>query len=269
MHGLGNDFVVIDSFAQEIQLTSGQVRQIADRHFGIGCDQLLHLAPSDRDGVDVRYFIYNSDGGEVAQCGNGARCAAVYLRERGLLDKDVITAETREGIIKMMLEADGQVRVNMGIPKLLPEEIPVTAEEYAEQYRLELSGTTIDFAAISMGNPHAVIVVDDVVSAPVLTVGPEVQAQAFFPQGVNVGFMQIIDSEHIKLRVFERGVGETLACGSGACAAVVAGCINSGLNQKVDVALPGGHLVINWAGQGEPVWMTGPATFVYGGHITL
>ncbi len=269
MHGLGNDFVVIDSFAQDIHLSAEQVRQISDRHFGVGCDQLLHLAPSDRDGVDVRYFIYNADGGEVSQCGNGARCAAVYLRENGLVKKDVITAETLEGIIKMTLEADGQVKVNMGIPKLQPAEIPITAKSYAAQYQLELSGTRINFSAVSMGNPHAVIVVDDVASAPVLTLGPEVQAQSFFPQGVNVGFMQFIDSGHIKLRVFERGAGETLACGSGACAAVVAGCINSGLNQKVDVALPGGHLVINWAGQGEPVWMTGPATFVYGGHISL
>lgn len=273
MHGLGNDFVVIDSFAQEIQLSSEQVRLLADRHFGIGCDQLLLLAPSDKEGVDVRYLIYNADGGEVSQCGNGARCAAAYLRENslvdGLVDGDTITAETREGIITMTLEEDDLVRVNMGIPKLAAADIPIASQEDANQYQLELSGTEITFSAVSMGNPHAVIVVDDVSSAPVLTMGPEVQQHTFFPEGVNVGFMQIIDSGHIKLRVYERGAGETLACGSGACAAVVAGCINSSLNQEVDVALPGGHLLISWAGQGEPVWMTGPATFVYRGQISL
>jgi diaminopimelate epimerase len=237
MHGLGNDFVVIDSFAQEIQLSSEQVRFIADRHFGIGCDQLLLLAPSDKEGVDVRYLIYNADGGEVSQCGNGARCAAAYLRENGLIDGLVsgkaITAETNEGIITMTLEKDELVRVNMGIPKLAATEIPLDTQEDADQYRLDLSDTEIKFSAVSMGNPHAVIVVDDVVSAPVLTMGPEVQQQTFFPEGVNIGFMQIIDSDHIKLRVYERGAGETLACGSGACAAVVAGCINSSLNQEV------------------------------------
>jgi len=269
MHGLGNDFVVIDSFAQEIQLSSEQVRLIADRHFGIGCDQLLLLAPSDKEGVDVRYLIYNADGGEVSQCGNGARCAAAYLHENGLVDGKAITAETREGIISMTMEEDDLVRVNMGIPKLAAADIPITSQEDADQYQLVLSDTEITFSAVSMGNPHAVIVVDDVSSAPVLTMGPEVQQKTFFPEGVNVGFMQIIDSGHIKLRVYERGAGETLACGSGACAAVVAGCINSSLNQEVDVALPGGHLLIGWAGQGEPVWMTGPATFVYRGQISL
>ena len=273
MHGLGNDFVVIDSFAQEIQLSAEQVRLIADRHYGIGCDQLLLLAPSDKEGVDVHYMIYNADGGEVSQCGNGARCAAAYLRENGLIDGladgDTITAETREGIITMTLEEDDLVRVNMGVPKLAAADIPIASQEDTDQYRLDLSGTEITFSAVSMGNPHAVIVVDDVLSAPVLTVGPEIQQQTFFPEGVNVGFMQIIDSGHIKLRVYERGAGETLACGSGACAAVVAGCINSSLNQEVDVALSGGHLLINWAGQGEPVWMTGPATFVYRGQISL
>jgi len=269
MHGLGNDFVVIDSFAQEIQLSSEQVRLIADRHFGIGCDQLLLLAPSDKEGVDVRYLIYNADGGEVSQCGNGARCAAAYLHENGLVDGKAITAETREGIISMTMEEDDLVRVNMGIPKLAAADIPITSQEDADQYQLVLSGTEITFSVVSMGNPHAVIVVDDVSSAPVLTMGPEVQQQTFFPEGVNVGFMQIIDSGHIKLRVYERGAGETLACGSGACAAVVAGCINSSLNQEVDVELPGGHLLISWAGQGEPVWMTGPATFVYRGQISL
>lgn len=276
MHGLGNDFVVIDSFAQEIQLTSDQVRLMADRHFGIGCDQLLLLAPSDKAGIDVRYLIYNADGGEVSQCGNGARCVAAYLRENDLIDGlangKAITAETRDGVITMTLQEGEQIRVNMGIPKLAPADVPIESQDYAAQYQLSLSGMSdmeITFSAVSMGNPHAVIVVDDVVIAPVLTMGPEMQKQTFFPEGVNVGFMQIIDSHHIKLRVFERGAGETLACGSGACAAVVAGCSNSSLNQEVDVELPGGHLQISWEGEGEPVWMTGPATFVYRGQISL
>ena len=276
MHGLGNDFVVIDSFAQEIQLTSDQVRLMADRHFGIGCDQLLLLAPSDKAGIDVRYLIYNADGGEVSQCGNGARCVAAYLLENDLIDGlangKAITAETRDGVITMTLQEGEQIRVNMGIPKLAPADVPIESQDYAAQYQLSLSGMSdmeITFSAVSMGNPHAVIVVDDVVIAPVLTMGPEMQKQTFFPEGVNVGFMQIIDSHHIKLRVFERGAGETLACGSGACAAVVAGCSNSSLNQEVDVELPGGHLQISWEGDGEPVWMTGPATFVYRGQISL
>jgi diaminopimelate epimerase len=271
MHGLGNDFVVIDSFAQEIQLTPEQVRLIADRHFGIGCDQLLLLAPSATEGVDVRYLIYNCDGGEVSQCGNGARCAAAYLRKNGLVDNlgDTITAETHEGIITMTLEEDGQVRVNMGVPRLAAADIPIELQDNAGQFRLNLSDTEITFTAVSMGNPHAVIRVDDVASAPVLTMGPEVQGQVCFPEGVNVGFMQIIDNGHIKLRVYERGAGETLACGSGACAAVVAGSLNAGLNQEVDVELSGGNLMISWRGEGEPVWMTGPATFVYQGKISL
>ena len=180
MHGLGNDFVVIDSFAQEIQLTAEQIRFIADRHFGIGCDQLLLLAPSDEEGVDVRYMIYNSDGGEVSQCGNGARCAAVYLRRHDLVNGDEITAETRSGIITMTLQGGDQVRVNMGIPKLAPADIPIESQDCATQYRLGLSETEITFSAVSMGNPHAVITVDNVGSAPVLTIGPEVQAQTFF-----------------------------------------------------------------------------------------
>ncbi len=273
MHGLGNDFVIIDSFAQEIQLTSDQVRFIADRHFGIGCDQLLLLAPSEKEGIDVRYSIYNADGSEVSQCGNGARCAVAYLRENdligGLVNGKVIMAETNGGIIAMYLEKGGLIRVNMGVPKLAAIEIPLDAQEDADQYQLNLSGTEITFSAVSMGNPHAVIITDDVSSAPVLTMGPEVQEQALFPESVNVGFMQIIDRGHIKLRVYERGAGETLACGSGACAAVVAGYINFSLEQEVDVALLGGHLLISWAGRGESVWMTGPATFVYRGQISL
>ena len=185
MHGLGNDFVVIDSFAQEIQLTSDQVRLIADRHFGIGCDQLLLLAPSDKAGIDVRYLIYNADGGEVSQCGNGARCAAAYLRENGLIDGlddgDTITAETLEGVITMTFEKDGLVRVNMGVPKLAAADIPIASQEKADLYKLNLSDTEITFSAVSMGNPHAVIEVEDVKFAPVLTMGHEVQQQTFFP----------------------------------------------------------------------------------------
>ncbi len=277
MHGLGNDFVVMDSFAQEILLTPEQIRLIADRRFGIGCDQLLLLAPSTKKGVDVRYLIYNCDGGEVFQCGNGARCAAVYLHENGLvkdphdelIGEKTITAETGKGIVTMILQRDGQIRVNMGVPELASADIPIELRDNAGQYRLSLSDTEITFSAVSMGNPHAVIIVDDVASAPVSTMGPEVQEQACFPQGVNVGFMQIVDKGHIKLRVYERGAGETPACGSGACAAVVAGSINASLNQEVDVELTGGHLMVSWQREGKPVWITGSASFVYRGKISL
>lgn len=270
MHALGNDFVVIDSFTQSVELTTKQIRLCADRHFGIGCDQLLLINPSDKEGVNVEYIIYNADGGKVAQCGNGARCIAAYLSRARLVKGREITAETCDGsIMTMYLSDDGQIKVNMGVPSLVPAEIPIAVGEYAEQYHLDVEGTKVSFSAVSIGNPHAVIMVDDVSAAPVSSTGEALQHQHFFPQGVNVGFMQMIDDQCIKLRVYERGVGETLACGSGACAAVVAGCASTRLNNEVDVELPGGSLHISWAGSGEPIWMTGPATFVYCGEISL
>lgn len=269
MQALGNDFVIIDSLNQDIQLKTEQIRLIADRHFGVGCDQLLLLRPTNTAGVDVRYIIYNADGQEVSQCGNGARCIAAYLHEHVLVGNDKITAETTEQVLTMYFQDDHQIKVDMGVPRLAPADIPITAGDYAVCYQLNLLNTTITFSAISMGNPHAVITVDDVDSAPVSSVGDELQKQSFFPGGVNVGFMQIIDSSHIKLRVYERGCGETLACGSGACAAVVAGHIDSRLVEKVEVALPGGQLSISWQGMGASVWMTGAVSFVYRGHISV
>ena len=269
MHGLGNDFVVFDTFEQAINLTEDQLRYIADRNFGVGCDQILMLGPAERPDADVSYRIFNADGGEVAQCGNGARCAARYLRDRGLVSKDEIVASTRNGVLTLYLEDNNLVRVNMGVPAFEPESIPINATARAAHYTLTLDADDISASILSIGNPHAVIIVDNVAEAPVRTLGPQVQQHALFPEGVNVGFMQIVDNSHIRLRVFERGAGETLACGSGACAAVVAGCQDELLQGTIDVELKGGNLAITWGGEGKPVWMVGPAITVYEGRIDL
>ncbi|MBI4006548.1 MAG: diaminopimelate epimerase [Gammaproteobacteria bacterium] len=269
MHGLGNDFVVIDTFAQDITLRPELVKTLADRRFGIGCDQVLLLGPPDNDGTDVRFRIFNPDGGEVSQCGNGARCIAAYLHDRGLVTKEVIIAETNEGLLKLYRQKDGQVRVNMGVPKFEPADIPMRARKREKEYQVSINGVDITFNAVSMGNPHAVLVVDNVDQTRVETLGPEMQQSGVFPEGVNVGFMQIVDRQHIRLRVYERGTGETLACGSGACAAVVAGYSDKRLAEQVNVSLKGGHLLVSWQGEGEPVWITGPATFVYEGRIRV
>jgi len=269
MHGLGNDFVVIDTFAQDITLRPELVKTLADRRFGIGCDQVLLLGPPDNDGADVRYRIFNPDGGEVSQCGNGARCIAAYLHDRGLVTKEVIIAETNEGLLKLYRQKDGQVRVNMGVPKFEPADIPMRARKREKEYQVSINGVDITFNAVSMGNPHAVLMVDNVDQIMVETLGPEMQQSGVFPEGVNVGFMQIVDRQHIRLRVYERGAGETLACGSGACAAVVAGYSDKRLAEQVNVSLKGGHLLVSWQGEGEPVWITGPATFVYEGRIRV
>jgi len=269
MHGLGNDFVVIDCFEQDVNLSTAQIKTLADRHFGIGCDQVLLLGPPEHGSSDVRYRIYNADGGEVSQCGNGARCIAAYLYGRGLVKKDEIIAETNEGLLKLYRQDDGQVRVNMGVPRFEPADIPMRAKQRENKYQLQITGNELSFYAVSIGNPHAVLVVDDVEHAPVPVLGPEIQQNGMFPEGINVGFMQIVDRQHIRLRVYERGAGETLACGSGACAAVVAGYIDKRLAGQVDVSLKGGHLLVSWQGEGEPVWITGPAAFVYEGRIRL
>ncbi len=269
MHGLGNDFVVIDGLDQPVQLDPSQVRAIADRRLGVGCDQILLLGPTENDNVDVNYRIFNADGGEVAQCGNGARCVAAYLRDWRHMEKKEIIAETSSGLIKLFCEDNGQVRVDMGVPQLEPSEIPMRVDERAGKYPIGLNGKDVTLSAVSMGNPHAVFEVDDIEQAAVQTLGPEVQQSPLFPEQVNVGFMQIVDRGHILLRVYERGTGETLACGSGACAAVVAGYLDGNLDKQVDVGLRGGHLSISWQGEGEPVWMTGPATFVYEGRIEI
>ena len=269
MHGLGNDFMVIDAINQSVDLSTTQVRSLADRHRGIGFDQLLLVEAATTAAADFRYRIYNADGGEVGQCGNGARCFMRFVHDRGLSEKSELCVETRSGQLQLVLEADGQVTVDMGEPRLAPADIPFDAAEFAQTYALEVDNETLEITALSMGNPHAIILVDAVKTAPVERLGPLIENNPRFPQRVNAGFMQIIDPEHIRLRVYERGAGETQACGSGACAAVVAGRLRDQLAPRVNVSLTGGNLVVKWAGEGHPVYMTGPATQVYRGHIDL
>ena len=268
MQGLGNDFVVLDGINQPINLDQQQIRLLADRHFGIGCDQLL-LVEKAAGQADFRYRIFNADGSEVEQCGNGARCFVRYVHDHGLTQKNEIRIETLSGVISPKLEINGNVTVNMGKPIFEPEKIPFVAEEYALTYQLEIQGKPVTISALSMGNPHAVRVVQDIENAPVDVEGALIETHPRFPKRVNVGYMQVTDRNHIKLRVFERGAGETLACGTGACAAVVAG-INLGLlDNQVTVSTRGGELTISWQGKDEPVWMTGPAVTVFEGVINL
>jgi diaminopimelate epimerase len=269
MHGLGNDFIVIDAINQSVSLTPDQVRLLADRHFGIGCDQLLLVEKTTSGDADFRYRIYNADGGEVGQCGNGARCFMQFVHDQGLSDKTELQVETAGGPLLLIREEDGQITVNMGIPRLQPGEIPFDAPAFATRYPLQLADQELEIAAVSMGNPHAVLRVDDIDSAPLAELGPAIESHPRFPQRVNAGFMQIIDRHTIRVRVYERGAGETLACGSGACAAVVAGRLWEQLDACVKVFLNGGELMVSWRGEGEPVMMTGPATTVYQGHIEL
>ena len=269
MHGLGNDFVVIDAINQVVSLSAEQIRFIADRHFGVGCDQLLLVETADRPGVDFRYRIFNSDGGEVEQCGNGARCFVRFVHDKGLTQKNPITVSTNTGIIELTEQEDGKVTVNMGIPRFEPKDLPFIADQRCDRYEVALPSQTVEIGAVSMGNPHAVLLVDDVREAPVNQLGPLLESHIRFPRRVNVGFMQIIDTLNINLRVFERGVGETQACGTGACAAVAVGRNWGLLQERVNVNLPGGQLMIQWAGEGEPVWMTGPAESVFEGRISI
>jgi diaminopimelate epimerase len=269
MHGLGNDFVVIDAVNQDVTLSPEQVRGLADRHRGIGFDQLLLVERPGGAQADFRYRIFNADGGEVSQCGNGARCFMRFVHDRGLSDKRELLVETASGPLRLVLEDDDQITVNMGEPRLEPREIPFDAPARAATYPLEVAGERLEIAAVSMGNPHAVTLVRDADTAPVERFGPAIERHSRFPHGVNAGFMQIIDFEHIRLRVFERGAGETLACGSGACAAVVAGRLWDRLAARVKVTLRGGDLVVSWAGRGYPVYLTGPATHVFRGRIDL
>ena len=267
MHGLGNDFVVLDGISQKLDLRTEQLRWLADRHFGIGCDQILLIEKPTRSDVDFRYRIFNSDGGEVEQCGNGARCFVRYVHDHGLTDKTEIRVETVSGIIVPRLEADGAVTVDMGVPRFEPQAIPFLTDHRASIYLLSLTDKIIEISALSMGNPHAVQVVDDVDTAPIAIDGPQIERHASFPKRVNAGFMQILDRSHIKLRVYERGAGETLACGTGACAAVVAGIQRGLLDATVRVTTLGGDLLIRWAGEGQPVLMTGPAVEAFEGEI--
>ena len=269
MHGLGNDFVVIDAINQSIDLGPEQVRQLADRHLGIGCDQLLLVEPAVGAQADFRYRIFNADGSEVGQCGNGARCFMQFVREQGLTEKTQLQVETTSGPLQLIQQPNGQITVDMGVPRLEPAEIPFLAERRDSRYALDVLDQQLEIAALSMGNPHAVLRVDDIDTAAVATLGPAIEQHARFPERVNVGFMQVLSGEAIRLRVYERGAGETLACGSGACAAVVAGQLQGWLAEQVKVVLNGGELVVSWAGIGQPVLMTGPATTVYQGRMEL
>lgn len=269
MHGLGNDFVVIDAISQSVNLTTEQIRFIADRHLGIGCDQLLLVETSDVEGADFRYRIFNADGGEVEQCGNGARCFATFVHDQGLSNKTEIPVITESGLITLKLESDGQVTVDMGKPSLEPEKLPFLTSQMQKQYSVDIDGNTIHFSVVSVGNPHVVIQVDDIENASVQELGSKIQAHSSFPESVNVGFMQVLNQSSIRLRVFERGAGETRACGTGACAAVVAGHSLGLLGDTVDVKLSGGNLSINWAGGQNPVMMTGVTATVFTGTIIL
>ncbi len=269
MHGLGNDFVVLDATRAPLELSRDELRRIADRHFGVGCDQILQVEKARAPDTDFYYRIFNADGGEVGQCGNGARCFVRFVRDHGLTDKSEIRVGTLGGVIVPRLEADGRVTVDMGVPEFEPARIPFEAERRAPTYQLEVGGRSIEISALSIGNPHAVQVVADVDSAPVLTEGPAIETHPRFPRRVNAGYMQVVDRGRIKLRVYERGAGETLACGSGACAATVAGIQRSLLDRRVIVATRGGDLGISWEGEGQPVLMTGPAVTVFSGELDL
>jgi diaminopimelate epimerase len=267
MQGAGNDFIVIDGINQHIQLTPEQIKMLAHRQFGIGFDQLLLVETSNV--ADFKYRIFNADGSEVAQCGNGARCFVRFVADQHLTDKREISVETASGIITPKLENNGLVTVNMGAPRFKPEQIPFVADAVANTYWLDVANQQIEISAVSMGNPHAVQIVDDVETTPVATLGSQIEVHPRFPARVNAGFMQIIDTHHIKLRVFERGTGETLACGTGACAAVVAGIQRGRLQSPVRVSARGGELNIAWQGGSSPVMMTGPAVAVFSGEINL
>jgi len=266
MHGLGNDFVVIDAVRQSAALDAAAVRRIADRRRGVGCDQLLLVEPG-RDGADFGYRIFNADGGEVEQCGNGARCVARFVRAAGLAARDRISFATAGGLIRTEVLADGRVAVDMGRPRFEPAEIPFLADAAADAYELDIDGTAREIGAVSMGNPHAVITVADPDAAQVEVLGPLIEHHERFPRRANVGFMQLVDAEHIRLRVWERGVGETEACGTGACAAVAVGRRRGQLAARVTVALRGGELVIEWQGADNPLWMTGPAETAFYGTL--
>ena len=266
MQGLGNDFVMLDGIRQRIDLSSAQIMQLADRHFGVGCDQVLLVERPSRADVDFRYRIFNADGAEVEQCGNGARCFVHFVRDHGLTAKRTIRVETRGGVIEPTLEADGQVRVDMGVPRFEADAIPFVGDSATATQTLDVAGELVTISALSMGNPHAVQVVPDVEAAPVAAQGPLLERHPHFPRGVNAGYMQVVDRANIRLRVWERGAGETLACGTGACAAVVAGIRRGLLDSTVRVRTRGGELAIRWDGPGEPVLMTGAATTVFEGE---
>jgi len=269
MHGLGNDFIVCDAISQSLDLTAKQICFLADRHFGIGCDQLLLVEKPISKNADFKYRIFNADGSEVAQCGNGARCFARFVRDKQLTDKDEICVDTDSGQLILTLTPDGLVTVNMGIPRHKPDEIPLQATAEQVEYEITINKVIYSFGAVSMGNPHAVLIVQNAAKMPVDLIGGTLESHPFFPQRANIGFMEIIDRQTIALRVFERGAGETLACGSGACAAVVIGIEQGLLDYAVQVKLQGGDLAVRWEGRGQPVFMTGAAVSIFEGQIEL
>ncbi|AXA64370.1 diaminopimelate epimerase [Pseudomonas oryzihabitans] len=269
MHGLGNDFMVLDLISQHAHIQPKHVRLWGDRKTGVGFDQLLIVETPSTPDVDFRYRIFNADGSEVEQCGNGARCFARFVFDKRLTVKKQIRVETKGGIIELLLKGDGQVRVDMGAPRLQPAEIPFIAETGTLSHAVQVEGETVELAVVSMGNPHGVLRVADVDQAPVLTLGPQLECHPRFPQKANIGFLQIIDAQRARLRVWERGVGETRACGTGACAAAVAGIRQGWLKSPVSIELPGGLLNIEWDGVGQSVLMTGPATRVYEGQVRV
>ena len=268
MHGIGNDFVVADATRSPLPSVE-QIRLLADRREGVGCDQVLMAIRPDDPRRDLGVVIFNADGSRAEHCGNGMRCMAVFARERGIVASDEMSFETPGGCVDATIQDGGTVSVRMGVPRLEPDEIPIASRRRAASYRLDVDGEEVRFAAVSMGNPHAVVPVLDVAVAPVTRLGPALQAHPFFPESVNVGFAQPLSSDRLRLRVFERGVGETRACGSGACAAVVAGRLNGDLDASTRVELPGGTLEVGWKGEGEAVWMTGPTAWVFDAEIEL
>ncbi len=269
MHGLGNDFMIVDTISQNVFFNESQIKRLANRHKGIGFDQLLLIEPPPQPDVDFHYRIFNADGSEVGQCGNGVRCLARFVRQMGLTWKQKIRVSTVNGIMDLQLMRNGLVSVDMGVPQLEPKKIPLDIEQQSIHYQIELKEQSLSFGSVSMGNPHCVLSVEDVKTASVTNLGVEINDHVLFPEGANVGFMQIVSDTEVRLRVFERGSGETLACGSGACASMVVGRLQNKLQQKIKVFLPGGHLHIDWPGEGESLKMIGPAEFVYHGYIEV
>ncbi len=269
MHGIGNDFVLIDNLSRRVDLGIDQIRLLTDRRRGIGCDQLLVIEPARVRDADVRARIFNADGSESGQCGNGLRCLAAWLRDAGIARGDNVTIEAGDGVVHACLANHQQVKMDMGVPRFEPGDVPFLAEKRAPAYRVQVGTQRLEIGAVSMGNPHAVIRVDDCDSAPVETLGPALQRLEVFPQGVNVGFVQVVDESSVRLRVFERGVGETLACGSGACAAVAVGRVRGWLGPRVAVRLPGGELLVEWQGEGSSMWLTGPTERAFEGEFEL
>jgi len=269
MHGAGNDFVVIDGVTQAVNLNTNQLRRLADRHRGIGCDQILMVTPPDNPDADFRYHVFNADGSRAGQCGNGARCVGRFLREKRLTRQREILLQTNDDSLALSLTEDGRVFAGLGAPRFAPAEVPFQADETQDQYTLDVQGQSLSIGALSMGNPHAILMVDDCDAAPVSTLGPLLEAHTRFPERVNVGFMQVQSRGEVKLRVFERGVGETDACGSGACAAAVHGMKLGLLDEEVLVNLPGGKLSVSWPSMGDRVWLGGPTATVFNGTVTL